>query len=147
MKKTTQPAPPAACILLAAWLLALLFPARVAQASITLSDFRAQGSDDSIFLLWETATELNNAGFHLWRSQSSNLNDAVRITDALIPSLVGGTPTGAAYSYEDVDVVYKVTYYYWLEAVEYNGYTELFGPVQATLGLIYLPITLSPANP
>ncbi len=144
MKNTAKSAPAAASILLVALLLALLFPSRLAWASITLSDFRAQGNHDSIFLLWETATELNNAGFHLWRSQTSNLNDAVRITDALIPSLVGGLPIGAAYSYEDNDVVYKVTYYYWLESVEYNGYTELFGPVQATLGLVYLPITLSP---
>lgn len=130
-------------LLRSALLLALLLPLRTANASITLSDFRARGGTNSIFLIWETATELNNAGFHLWRSETNNLNDAARITDTLIPSLVPGLPIGASYSYEDTDVVYKVTYYYWLESVEYSSYSEFFGPVQATLGLVFLPITVS----
>ena len=37
------------------------------------------------------------------------------------------------YSYPDWAVAPRKTYYYWLEAVDLNGPTELFGPVKGRL--------------
>lgn len=121
-------------LLLAAVLTAaILRPDFTAQASVTLSDFRAVGSASQITLLWETATELDNFGFHLWRAQVNNLDDASRITANLIPSQVGGQPIGASYEYEDNTAQPDVLYYYWLEAVDVNGLSAFYGPEQGMM--------------
>ncbi|GAB4162969.1 MAG: hypothetical protein Fur0021_37690 [Candidatus Promineifilaceae bacterium] len=121
-------------LLLAAILTAaILRPDFTAQASVTLSDFRAVGSASHITLLWETATELDNFGFHLWRAQVNNLDDASRITANLIPSQVGGQPIGASYEYEDNTAQPDVLYYYWLEAVDVNGLSVFYGPEQGMM--------------
>lgn len=121
-------------LLLAAILTAaILRPDFTAQASVTLSDFRAVGSASHITLLWETATELDNFGFHLWRAQVNNLDDASRITANLIPSQVGGQPIGASYEYEDNTAQLDVLYYYWLEAVDVNGLSVFYGPEQGMI--------------
>lgn len=103
-------------------------------ANVDLLYFRAQSSSDTITLVWETETELDNLGFHLWRSQTNNQADAVRINSALIPSQVGGQPIGALYEYPDTNVQDQIIYSYWLESVDVNNSSQLHGPVQASLG-------------
>ena len=68
---------------------------------------------------WETATELNTAGFLLYRGQSLD-GEFPLLTEELIPSQ-GSTVSGAKYTFEDNQVKSGETYYYILEEVEYNG--------------------------
>ena len=42
-----------------------------------------------------------------------------------------GSAQGAFYSYQDFDVQAGQQYFYWLEAVDFNGSTTLAGPVNA----------------
>ena len=120
-------------ILLAVGLIAAWLQPFAAQASVTLSDFRAQSGSSRITIYWETATELDNLGFHLWRGQTVNLDNASRLTTNLIPSQVGGQPTGASYEYEDNTAQPDILYSYWLEAVDVNGSSEFYGPEQAII--------------
>jgi hypothetical protein len=86
---------------------------------VALTAFAAQGLADGVFLRWETASELDNAGFHLWRSERPDGRYA-RITPELIPA-EGGPAWGAEYTYEDTDVRVGRTYSYKIEDVEYSS--------------------------
>jgi hypothetical protein len=110
--------------------------------AITLLSFTAQAGADHVTLAWETGTEVNNAGFNLWRSEAAD-GPYTKINDALIPA-EGDAVSGASYTYTDTDVVKGVTYYYKLEDVDIHGVSTFHGPVSATPGIqsVYLPLIL-----
>lgn len=68
---------------------------------------------------WETATELDTAGFFLYRSQTAD-GEFDLVNDTLIDSQ-GSAVSGAAYSYVDRDVEPGQTYFYVLEEVQTNA--------------------------
>lgn len=107
---------------------------------VDLVSFTATSGDQNIYLEWETATESDNLGFHLYRADAPAGN-ALRLNDALIPSQNPGDPGGAHYDYVDQTTTQGVTYYYWLESVDVYGATTRYGPANATTGIyrIYLP--------
>lgn len=78
----------------------------------------------SIQVEWNTATELETAGFNLYRSPGSN-GDFVRINDKLIPSTGSGV-SGADYTFTDKDVAAGETYFYLLEEVEFDATTNRY---------------------
>jgi hypothetical protein len=97
---------------------------------IELSSFEAIGGLKRIHLIWTTASEVDNAGFNIYRSESAD-GTYEKINESLIAAQ--GSPTqGAAYEYIDKDVKSKKTYYYKLEDVNVNGTSTLHGPVSAT---------------
>jgi CSLREA domain-containing protein len=98
--------------------------------AVTLTSFTAVGRDGAVDLAWETASELRNLGFHLYRSTSPT-GGFERITGALIAGL-GSSPTGRQYRYRDSALENARTYYYELEDVETDGKSTLHGPVSAT---------------
>ncbi|OQZ04899.1 MAG: hypothetical protein B6D34_01320 [Candidatus Brocadia sp. UTAMX1] len=94
--------------------------------AITLSDFHARaGKGGSVELTWETATEVDNAGFNLYRSRGKG-GVYKKINDALIPAM-GNATSGAKYSYTDTPPA-RGKYYYKLEDVDYNGASTMHGP-------------------
>ncbi len=97
--------------------------------AVTLQSLTAVGLDGAVSVRWETASELQNLGFHLYRSESEG-GAYARITASLIPGL-GSSPTGKSYSYVDVGLVNGRKYFYKLEDVETTGKTERHGPVWA----------------
>ena len=101
-----------------------------ATTEVDLVSFSAQGLDSEVELAWETASELHNLGFHLYRSESEE-GRYEPITASAIPGL-GSSAVGAKYSYQDSGLENGVTYYYKLEDIETTGSTELRGPVSAT---------------
>ena len=80
-----------------------------------------------VVIEWTTASELDTAGFNLYRSESPD-GPFTRINPQLIPAssdpLIGGS-----YVYTDTHVVAGQTYYYQLEDVETSGRTTRHGPV------------------
>ncbi len=82
------------------------------------------GRPASIDVEWNTATELETAGFNLYRSQSPN-NGFEQINDTLIPS-EGSATSGATYLFTDESVTPGETYYYLLEEVEYDATTNRY---------------------
>jgi len=104
--------------------------APTATTAVELVSLTATGADAAVDLEWETASEMDNLGFHVYRSGSES-GPWTRVTDTLIPGL-GSSPVGARYGYRDAGLVNGVSYYYQLEDVETTGRTERHGPVSAT---------------
>jgi hypothetical protein len=73
---------------------------------------------------WDTATELDTAGFYLYRSLTAD-GDFVQVNRDLIESR-GSAISGATYSYTDRDVEPGTTYYYLLEEVQNDGQTNRY---------------------
>jgi hypothetical protein len=76
---------------------------------------------------WQTASELDTAGFNLYRSESLQ-GPFIKINSTLIqPS--SDPLAGGSYSYTDSPVQPGHTYYYQLEEVNVDGATARHGPV------------------
>ena len=102
---------------------------------ITLSSFTATPSDKSVMLTWITESEIDNAGFNLYRAEAED-GEYVKINSSLIPAQ--GSPTqGATYQFIDGNVQNRKTYYYKLEDIDLNGKSAMHGPVGAMPRVIY----------
>ena len=97
---------------------------------MTLASFQAEAQAGHIAVTWETASELDNQSFNLYRAESAS---APRALLASIPSQAPGSTQGFAYTYDDLAVQPGQTYWYWLEDVSLSGATTLHGPVSATV--------------
>jgi hypothetical protein len=103
--------------------------------AITLSSFDAKPGNRSVTLNWVTGTEVDNAGFNIYRAGADGAY--VQINDEIIPA-DGNSASGAAYQFVDNNVQNRQTYSYKLEDVDLNGAKTMHGPVQATPRFIYL---------
>jgi hypothetical protein len=90
---------------------ALLFALGVAAVRI--------GSPAQVIVTWETASEVETAGFHVLRARSPD-GDFTLITETPVPAQ-GDPLVGASYRYEDTDVAWGQRYVYQLEEVELDG--------------------------
>jgi hypothetical protein len=117
-----------------------------AEANVDLLYFRAESGTDSITLQWETASELDNLGFNILRSDTGDFASAVILNPSLIPSLVGGQPIGAYYEWMDETVEASITYSYWLQDIDFNGGAEEHGPVEAAVTAGNTIPTIPPIN-
>lgn len=93
---------------------------------VTLISFTITVSDGNVILEWETASEIDNAGFYIKRSEEKD-GEYIRITD-LIPA-EGGERDGATYTFTDKNVEDGVTYYYKLEDIDFSGVSIFRGPI------------------
>jgi hypothetical protein len=82
-------------------------------------------ADGTVTLAWETATEIDNAGFSLSRASTEG-GPYTRITSAIIPAQ-GNPITGASYNFKDSPG--PGTFRYILTDVETSGEIALHGPV------------------
>jgi hypothetical protein len=113
---------------------------QTAQASVTnthekptaieLASFTAEANGGAVTLAWETAAEIDNAGFNLYRAIAPD-GPYAQINDTLIAAQ-GSPASGVAYSLVDQGLA-PGTYYYTLEDVDYSGATALHGPISATV--------------
>jgi hypothetical protein len=120
--------------------------------AVELISFAAQANADKVTLTWETAAELDNEGFNIWRSEAAD-GSYVKLNSSLIPAQ-GNADTGASYEYIDTGVVKGSTYYYKLEDLDISGVSTFHGPISAAASPfqpIYLPLiisaTASPTQP
>ena len=102
---------------------------------INLSSFTATPKFSKVIMQWSTESEIDNAGFNLYRSETED-GEYIKINDSLISSK--GSPTqGASYEFVDRDVKNIKTYYYKLEDIDLSGNSTFHGAVSATPRLIY----------
>jgi len=102
---------------------------------ISLIDFNALPGNRIVNLTWSTASEIDNAGFNLYRSETED-GEYTKINDALIQA-EGSSTQGASYEYTDTGLRNGKTYYYKLEDIDLNGTSTMHGPLSATPRLIY----------
>jgi len=103
----------------------------VSPTAITLVSFTAQMDARGVALAWETGTEIDNAGFNLYRATAEN-GPYAKVNDVLIAA--GGDAVGGA-SYSLLDSPGYGTFYYKLEDVDYSRVSTLHGPVQGTVAV------------
>ena len=102
---------------------------------IELSLFIAISQSGQIHIAWATESEINNAGFNLFRSESED-GQYTKINNSLIPAK-GSSTQGTSYEFIDTNVQNRQTYYYKLEDIDNNGISTFHGPVKATPRWIY----------
>ena len=61
---------------------------------IELASFEAKARGRNILITWETGTEIDNAGFDLYRAEAGDRMTPVKINDRLIPAK--GSPAAGA---------------------------------------------------
>jgi Peptidase family C25/Right handed beta helix region len=98
--------------------------------AVKLTSFEAHPRDSEVELSWETASEIDNLGFHLYRAMTE-VGPYERITSFPVPGL-GSSPAGARYRFVDRGLVNDATYFYQLEDIETTGKTERHGPISVT---------------
>jgi len=87
-----------------------------------------QSNEAVVVVEWKTASELNTAGFNLFRSENKD-GPFSQINQNLIPAAPDPL-TGGTYSYPDNSVTPGVMYYYQLEDLDYDGGSSRFGPIE-----------------
>jgi hypothetical protein len=103
-----------------------------APTAVTLARFEAASQADAVLIEWETAIEIDNVGFNLYRSTSPD-GPYIKLNDALIPSQSPGSVWGAVYTWLDEGVEPGITYHYKLEDIEVGGARTFHGPVGASI--------------
>ena len=102
------------------------FPHSDVSLPIELSSFTAKSVNGSVELKWVTESEINNAGFNVYRSDDDANYEKLNIS--LLEGAVNSS-TPNAYTFTDVEVKVNAKYYYKLEDVSTSGETSLHGPV------------------
>jgi hypothetical protein len=101
---------------------------------IQLADIYAVGyTNPEVIVGWVTATEVNNMGFNVYRAMTET-GTYVQINERIIPGL-GSTARGMRYEFSDTAVTNGGTYWYKVDAVEFDGRAARYGPVSAHPGL------------
>jgi hypothetical protein len=96
------------------------------------------GCNAPVRVTWKTETEMNTAGFNLYRGTSPDGPFDTRVNAELIPP--SSDPlTGKEYTYIDNSAQGGVTYYYQLQEVERNGTVNRFGPISVRAGGLQWP--------
>ena len=87
---------------------------------VSLSSFRPVRNDaGAVVIKWITASELNNAGFYILRSQQRNGEFKV-----INPKMIAGAGTTSErniYTFTDTTANPNVVYYYQIEDVSFDG--------------------------
>ncbi|MFQ5629655.1 MAG: Calx-beta domain-containing protein [bacterium] len=100
--------------------------------SVALASFEATTGSKGVDLVWQTSTEMDNDGFHLFRSQQQD-SGYQQINANLIAG--AGTATDPQnYAYTDTNVVTGQKYYYQLGSVHTGGSMYLHTPINITVG-------------
>jgi hypothetical protein len=102
---------------------------------IGLAELTANPKSSTVEVRWSTESEIENAGFNIYRAESKN-GEYTKINNFFIPAK-GSTTQGASYEFIDTNVRNRKTYWYKLEDTDLNGISTMHGPVSATPRLIY----------
>ena len=149
--KPVQAAPPAgpralafAGLVIVLLLLGLAGRAGRALAAIDLLYFRGQAEASRIKLEWQTASELDNAGFIILRNTSGGLDvsqyTAIPVFDSQFSTTLTFIPargddlTGATYVVYDENVTAGTRYFYLLQDYDTNNQYNLHGPIEIVAG-------------
>lgn len=95
---------------------------------VNLSHFRAELTDTGVTLKWITESEVDNAGFYIYRSETRE-GDFKVINPTLIQG-AGTTSERNAYTWTDTTAKPNVAYYYRIEDISHAGVREQLATVR-----------------
>ena len=100
---------------------------------VVLSSFTAIYANGISLLKWITMSESNNQGWNLYKSETNEISNAIKINPELIES-TGNSTQQSSYTFRDnSELLTNKTYYYWLESIDYAGNTTLFDPISIVI--------------
>ncbi|MBI5376569.1 MAG: thrombospondin type 3 repeat-containing protein [Candidatus Schekmanbacteria bacterium] len=101
--------------------------------AVTLSFFEARQSGKKVVLKWKTASESNNEGFNILRSESagneSTDREYVKINKNLIKTKNAGI-SGAKYKFKDNNIKSGKKYLYRIEDINMYGVSTFHDPIE-----------------
>jgi len=103
---------------------------------VDLESFTGQTTDSNVALQWRTASEINNAGFNIYRAMSQD-GPYEQVNSALVVAELNAV-SGASYSFVDFQPGVG-GFYYILEDVDYSGQLTQHGPVYVTVAPPFAP--------
>jgi hypothetical protein len=97
---------------------------------VELSSFNAfLTNTNNVSLNWTSQSESNMVGYNVFRANSNQQSDAVKIN----PAIIAATNTSSEQNYSFTDhSIDAGEYYYWLQSVEANNETAFHGPVHVS---------------
>ena len=123
------------------WGLEVCYAENIVPLPVELVSFGASPRRDDIELKWFTASEFNNKGFHLERSEQPEEGfETIAWIDG------GGTTQNVSYQYIDNEVKSGVRYYYRLNQIDFDEASTYSNIVSAILPIQNFELSLSP-NP
>ena len=110
----------------------LSYPSSDESLPVQMTEITAAASaKEGIVLTWTTESEVNSAGFFVWRSEAE-AGGYRKISAAFIPGR-GNSSSRTGYRFTDPDASAGKTYWYKIEAVSMDGKSEFHGPVSASI--------------
>jgi hypothetical protein len=111
--------------------------------AIEVISFSASTWDDRVTLKWELVDGPGLYAFNLYRA-----NDVSELRTIINTETIYGLPPGSLddliYSFDDFDVTFGTSYYYWLEVTNLQTQEDtLYGPERALWWKYYMPILSS----
>ncbi|OQA14252.1 MAG: hypothetical protein BWY63_03230 [Chloroflexi bacterium ADurb.Bin360] len=94
----------------------------------SLASFEALWQGEDVRIAWETAQELDDLGFNLYRG-SAPQGPWTQLNPALLPAQNPGGTFGAVYEWLDTDAVPGNAVYYRLEDLDIHGASTFHGPI------------------
>ena len=95
---------------------------------VTLSSFRAELTDAGVILKWTTESEVDNAGFYIYRSKTRD--GEFKIVNPTIIQGAGTTGERNEYTWTDTTAKPNTVYYYRIEDVSHAGAREQLATVR-----------------
>ena len=95
---------------------------------VTLSHFQAEHTDASIVLKWTTESEVDNAGFYIYRSETKD--GTFKVVNPTMIRGAGTTGERNEYTWTDTTAKPNVAYYYQIEDVSYAGVRKQLATVR-----------------
>ncbi len=109
--------------------LEIIFPARSDDPlPLALSSFLPLLTpEETVLLEWVVEAEINLLGYNLFRSESENLEEGMRINPVIIPAT--NSSERSVYSFTDLTAEPGISYFYWLEVLDLSMADAIYGPV------------------
>ena len=95
---------------------------------VNLSHFRAELTDIVVLLKWTTESEVDNAGFYIYRSETRD--GEFKVVNPIIVEGAGTTGERNEYTWTDTTAKPNAVYYYRIEDVSHAGVREQLATVR-----------------
>ena len=95
---------------------------------VSLSYFRAELTDTGVILKWTTESEVNNAGFYIYRSQTKD--GKFKVVNPTMIQGAGTTSERHTYTWTDTAAKPNVAYYYRIEDISHAGVRKQLATVR-----------------
>ena len=95
---------------------------------VQLSNFRAEHTDSGVILKWATESEVDNAGFYIYRSETKD--GKFKVVNSTMIQGAGTTSERNTYTWTDATAKPNTVYYYRIEDISHAGIRKQLATVR-----------------